>query len=96
MIPQSYISDNVAYTIVICLSKIKHMFLKGETIERRNLVMILQRCKEVLKLDVRECFLFEESDGEILEIASHIPSFSCQGSTDIDNNEDREVHIGLC
>ena len=58
--------------------------------------MILQRCKELVKLDVRDCFLFDESDGVILELASHIPSFSCQGSTDIDNREDREVHIGLC
>ena len=58
--------------------------------------MILWRCKELVKLDVRDCFIFDESDGVILELASHIPSFSCQGSTDIDNSEDREVHIGLC
>ena len=48
-----YVWDDVAYTIVSCLPKIKHLFLKGGTIERRNLVMILQRCKELVKLDVR-------------------------------------------
>ena len=58
--------------------------------------MILQRCKELVKLDVRDCCLFDESDGVILELTSHIPLFSWQGSSDIDNSEDREVHIGLC
>ena len=30
---------------------------------------------------MRDCFLFEESDAETLELASHIPSFMCEGSS---------------
>ena len=86
---------NEASAIVTHLPKIKHLFLKGATIEKKNLVMILRCCRELVRLDVRDCFLFEESDAEILELASHIPSFRCEGSTHINNYEVRELHIAL-
>ncbi|RVW31804.1 hypothetical protein CK203_099479 [Vitis vinifera] len=75
MLPKSYVGANEASAIVTHLPKIKHLFLKGATIEKKNLVMILRCCRELVRLDVRDCFLFEESDAETLELASHIPSF---------------------
>ena len=96
MLPKSYVGANEASAIVTHLPKIKHLFLKGATIEKKNLVMILRCCRELVRLDVRDCFLFEESDAETLELASHIPSFRCEGSTHIHNYEDRELQIALC
>lgn len=95
MLPKSYVGANEASAIVTHLPKIKHLSLKGATIEKKNLVMILRCCRELVRLDVRDCFLFEESDAEILELASHIPSFRCEGSTHINNYEVRELHIAL-
>ena len=96
MLPKSYVGANEASAIVTHLPKIKHLSLKGATIEKKNLVMILRCCRELVRLDVRDCFLFEESDAETLELASHIPSFRCEGSTHINNYEDRELQIALC
>ncbi|KAL6315411.1 hypothetical protein AAG906_000524 [Vitis piasezkii] len=84
MLPKSYVGANEASAIVTYLPKIKHLFLKGATIEKKNLVMILRCCREL------------ESDAEILELASHIPSFRCEGSTHIDNYEDRQLQIAIC
>lgn len=41
--------------------------------------MILQGCKQLVHLDVRECSGFHADDAKILRLASHIPAFMCEG-----------------
>lgn len=78
--PSTYIGKAQATAIVTSLPNIKYLVIKGSTIMRENLVMILTGCRELQGLDARECFGFEEDDAEILELASQIPIFVCEGS----------------
>ena len=78
--PRIYVGKDEATAIVTSLPNLKYLVLKGSTIEWENLVMVLQGCKKLLRLDVRECIGFEENDAEILALASHIPTFMCKGS----------------
>lgn len=78
--PQIYVGKDEATAIVTSLPNLKYLVLKGSTIEWENLVMVLQGCKKLLRLDVRKCIGFEENDAEILALASHIPTFMCEGS----------------
>ena len=75
---------NVGYweasAIVTLLPNLRYLVLKGATIRQKRVVMILQGCKQLVHLDVRGCTGFDEDDAEILELASHIPSFMCEGS----------------
>uniref|UniRef100_F6I3L5 F-box/LRR-repeat protein n=1 Tax=Vitis vinifera TaxID=29760 RepID=F6I3L5_VITVI len=78
--PQIYVGKDEATAIVTSLPNLKYLVLKGSTIEWENLVMVLQGCKKLLRLDVRKCIGFEKNDAEILALASHIPTFMCKGS----------------
>ncbi|RVW83612.1 hypothetical protein CK203_039296 [Vitis vinifera] len=51
MLPKSYVGANEASAIVTHLPKIKHLSLKGATIEKKNLVMILRCCRELVRCE---------------------------------------------
>ena len=78
--PYTYIGKDEASTLVSSLSKVKYLDLHGGDFEKEALVMILQGCKQLVHLDIRQSFGFDDDDAEILELASHIPAFKCEGS----------------
>lgn len=100
--PHIYVGKDEATAIVTSLPNLKYLVLKGSTIEWENLVMVLQGCKKLLGLDVRKCIGFEEDDAEILALASHIPTFMCEGSIyeeydtylDLDGDVDTDYYSG--
>ncbi|XP_022764557.1 putative F-box/LRR-repeat protein 23 [Durio zibethinus] len=75
------IKEDEAMAIVTLLPKITHLFLRGAHMYQENLVTILQGCKQLVHLDVRDCIGFDEDDDEILKLASFITKFKCEGST---------------
>ncbi|THG17007.1 hypothetical protein TEA_026052 [Camellia sinensis var. sinensis] len=79
-----YIEERHASAIVNLLPNIKRLSLRHAHMARENLVMILKGCKELEYLDVSFCEGFDEGDGEILKLASHISSFKDKGSS-LDN-----------
>ncbi|KAK9913226.1 hypothetical protein M0R45_037049 [Rubus argutus] len=74
------IGRKAALAIVKCVPKIKYLWLRRARISRRGLVTLLQGCKDLEVLDVRECSGFDEGDEEISQLASSIPKFMCEGS----------------
>ncbi|XP_059590697.1 putative F-box/LRR-repeat protein 19 isoform X2 [Vitis vinifera] len=70
----------VASAIVASLPRLEYLDIPYTFFEREALVIILQGCKKLVYLDVRKCFGFCDDDAEILELASHIPVFMCEGS----------------
>ena len=48
-------------------------------------MMIILGCKELASLDARDCTGFKADDAGILQLASHIPAFKCEGSRDFKN-----------
>lgn len=75
------VGSEVASAIVNSLPKLKYLVLEGSTFYKQEyLVLILLGCKEIVHLDVRNCIGFDKNDVEILELASHIPAFMCEGS----------------
>ncbi|RVW83583.1 hypothetical protein CK203_039304 [Vitis vinifera] len=71
-------------------ANLRYLVLNGASIEQESLVMILQGCKQLIEIDVRDCDGFDEDDAEILKLASHIPSFMCKGSFLYDPFDDYE------
>ncbi|KAJ9676403.1 hypothetical protein PVL29_025094 [Vitis rotundifolia] len=69
----------IAPGLVTFVPNIRYLFLKVSGIDRENLV-ILQGCKELVSLDIRDCIGFEDDDAERLQLALHIPAFMCEGS----------------
>ncbi|XP_034694826.1 F-box/LRR-repeat protein At3g48880-like [Vitis riparia] len=98
--PGIYVGKDEVTAMITSLPNLKYLDLKGSTIEQKNLVMILQGCKELQLLDVRDCIGFWEGNAEILELASHIPKFMCEGSiyeeydTYIDGDVDSDYYSG--
>ena len=98
--PGIYVGKDEVTAMITLLPNLKYLDLKGSTIEQKNLVMILQGCKELQLLDVRDCIGFWEGNAEILELASHIPKFMCEGSiyeeydTYIDGDVDSDYYSG--
>ncbi|KAL6315253.1 hypothetical protein AAG906_000332 [Vitis piasezkii] len=78
--PNSIIGKDESSAMVTFVPNIRHLFLKGSGIKQENLVIILQGCKELVSLDVSDCIGFKDDDAEILQLASHIPAFVCEGS----------------
>ncbi|KAJ9676410.1 hypothetical protein PVL29_025099 [Vitis rotundifolia] len=79
--PYTYIGKVEALVMVASLPKLKCLDLHRATFEKEALVMILQGYKQLVHLDIRDCWGFRGDDAEILELASHIPSFMCEGSS---------------
>ena len=78
--PRAGIRKYVASAIVASLPRLEYLDIPYTFFEREALVIILQGCKKLVYLDVRKCFGFCDDDAEILELASHIPVFMCEGS----------------
>ncbi|KAM5556003.1 hypothetical protein ABKV19_023754 [Rosa sericea] len=74
------IGKKAASAIVKFVPKIKYLWLRRARIGRQGLVTLLQGCKDLELLDVRECSGFDEGDEEIAELAASIPKFMCEGS----------------
>ncbi|KAL5718925.1 hypothetical protein ACHQM5_011776 [Ranunculus cassubicifolius] len=75
------ISLKVVSVITSSLPRIKVLILgKGTEIPRECLLTLLSGCKELIRVDVRECFGFDADDEEILKMASHIKVFMAEGS----------------
>ncbi|KAL6971023.1 hypothetical protein U1Q18_030704 [Sarracenia purpurea var. burkii] len=80
--------EREASAIVTIVPHIKYLSLRYAYMNKKNLVMILQGCKELVHFDVRDCIGFDEGDDEILKLASHISMFNECGSngyTDYDS-----------
>ncbi|PRQ58793.1 putative F-box domain, leucine-rich repeat domain, L domain-containing protein [Rosa chinensis] len=75
------IGKKAASAIVKFVPKIKYLWLRRARIGRQGLVTLLQGCKDLELLDVRECSGFDEGDEEIAELAASIPKFMCEGSS---------------
>lgn len=79
-ISSATIQEEEASAIVTNLPNIKCLILRGARIYFGNLVIILQGCKNLVHLDVRDCLGFYSCDEKVLELASHIKTFKCEGS----------------
>ncbi|XP_059632161.1 putative F-box/LRR-repeat protein 23 [Cornus florida] len=79
-ITEAYFCDKEASDIATLLPNIKYLCLSYAYLHEDDLEIILRGCKELLYLDVRYCVGFEEEEDEILKLASHIPTFMCEGS----------------
>ncbi|KAA8519405.1 hypothetical protein F0562_013661 [Nyssa sinensis] len=75
------IGKHQASAIVTLLPNIKRLILRHAILERENLVVILQGCKQLEYFDARHCLGFEADDDEILKLASHIKTFMFEGSS---------------
>ncbi|XP_011008558.1 PREDICTED: putative F-box/LRR-repeat protein 23 isoform X2 [Populus euphratica] len=80
-ISSAIIQEEEASAIVTNLPNIKFLLLRGARIYFENLVIILQGCKNLVHLDVRDCLGFDSDDEAVLELASNIKTFNCEGST---------------
>ncbi|KAF5935711.1 hypothetical protein HYC85_026840 [Camellia sinensis] len=87
-IARAHVEQDEASAIVTLLPNIKQLFLRHAYMEKENLVMILQGCKELEYFDVRHCIGFDEGDDEILKLASHIRTFKDEGSMLYDYDDD--------
>lgn len=74
------------------LPKLKYLTINHVTLQKKNLLLILQGCTEVEFLDVRNCIGFDEDDGEILKHSSFIKSFQCDGSKAQDLADDYDYY----
>lgn len=73
---------------IVNLPNIKCLILRRARIDFGNLVIILQGCKNLVHLDARDCIGFDSDDEEVLELASHIKTFKCDGSMLYDYDDD--------
>ncbi|KAM5563242.1 hypothetical protein ABKV19_018085 [Rosa sericea] len=69
-----------ASTIVNSLPNLQNIFARNCRIERDGVVTLLRGCKQLVLFDVQNCEGFEEGDGEISKLASHIDTFFCRSS----------------
>ncbi|KAJ6426113.1 hypothetical protein OIU84_026656 [Salix udensis] len=86
------IGEEQASAIVTYLPNIKSLILRGARMDLKNLVIILQGCKNLVHLDVRDCRGFISGDERVLELASNIKTFMCEGSM-VDDYDDGDHYI---
>lgn len=94
-VEQVHINDIVASSIASKLATIKCLVLDKAIIEEEDLETILLGCKELEVLYVRHCVGFDEDNENILNLASRIKDFRCEGSR-FDNRcyvEESEYYI---
>ncbi|KAJ6749500.1 hypothetical protein OIU85_000170 [Salix viminalis] len=84
------IGEKEASAIVTNLPNIKSLILRGAEIDLENVVIILQGCRNLVHLDVRNCTGFISDDERVLELASNIKTFMCEGSRLDDYDYDYE------
>ena len=61
--------------------------MKGANIDRESLEIILQGCKDLVRLDGRDCVGYK-CDDQLLKLASHITNFQHEGSRLFDDEDD--------
>ncbi|KAL6971018.1 hypothetical protein U1Q18_030699 [Sarracenia purpurea var. burkii] len=69
------IGEDEALAIITLLPNIKRLRLWRCLMEKENLVMILQDCKELVHFEARHCAGFYEGDDDILKLGSHMCTF---------------------
>ncbi|KAL6971020.1 hypothetical protein U1Q18_030701 [Sarracenia purpurea var. burkii] len=75
-IKRNYIvGKDAVLAIITLLPNIKHLSLWYCFMEKKNLVMILQGCKELVHFEAMHCTGFNEGDYEILKLTSHMCTF---------------------
>ena len=62
------------------MPNIKYLNLKGAQVNRDGLVTLLRGCRDLVLLDARDRYGFDENDDEISTLESHISKFMCEGS----------------
>ncbi|XP_021811874.1 F-box protein FBW2-like isoform X2 [Prunus avium] len=77
---KGYVDEHHALSIVKLVPNITYLNLKGAKVNHDSLVTLLRGCKDLVMLDARDCFGFDENDDEISKLASHISKFMCEGS----------------
>ncbi|CAL8121701.1 unnamed protein product [Prunus armeniaca] len=73
------IHGRAALSIVKLVPNIKYLNLKGAKVNGDGLVTLLHECKDLVMLDPKDCFGFDENDDEISKLVSHISKFMCEG-----------------
>lgn len=81
------IGRDAASAIVTFLPNIKYLHMKGANIDRESLEIILQGCKDLVRLDGRDCVGYK-CDDQLLKLASHITNFQHEGSRLFDDEDD--------
>lgn len=79
-IKDTEIDDVLASAIVSLFPNINYLIINRAKFQKEYLLLILQGCKELECLDVRNCTGFSEDDEEILKLSSGIKNFRCDGS----------------
>ncbi|KAL1806052.1 hypothetical protein ACET3Z_029120 [Daucus carota] len=82
------VDGDTASMIVSLIPKLKHLTINNAFLQKKDLLLILKGCSELLFLDVRNCDGFGEDDEEILKLASAIKTFRCDGSKTYDLADD--------
>ncbi|KAL6971021.1 hypothetical protein U1Q18_030702 [Sarracenia purpurea var. burkii] len=75
-IKRDCIWEDEVLAIITLLPNIKCLSMWRCFIEKKNLVMVLQGCKELVHFEVMHCTGFYEGDGEILKLTSHMRTFN--------------------
>ncbi|WOH12305.1 hypothetical protein DCAR_0831807 [Daucus carota subsp. sativus] len=83
-----YVDGDTASMIVSLIPKLKHLTINNAILQKKDLLLILKGCRELVFLDVRNCNGFGEDDEEILKLASAIKTFRCDGSKTYDLADD--------
>lgn len=79
-VEEVHINEIVASAIASKLATIKCLVLDKAIIDEADLETILLGCKELEVLYVRHCVGFDEDSEDILNLASRIKDFRCEGS----------------
>ncbi|KAG0473830.1 hypothetical protein HPP92_015687 [Vanilla planifolia] len=79
-----FFDEEDAQAIVRCLPRLKILVMSGSFVRRRDLMVILDGCKELEVLDVSMCRGFD-ADSEIVQKASRIRRFEC-GDSKMESN----------
>ncbi|XP_077216324.1 F-box/LRR-repeat protein At3g48880-like [Tasmannia lanceolata] len=87
-----WVDDNVASAIVMFLPKIKYLVLSASTLSKENLMVILEGCKDLELLYLKNCVGFDV-DEEILKRASHIRDFNCEGAQLEEDYDDHDYQL---
>ena len=69
-----FMGDEEALAIVNNLPRLRHLTVTSASMSRENFNLILERCRELEELTVKDCCGFEV-DEEILKMCSHINKF---------------------
>ncbi|XP_077215584.1 F-box/LRR-repeat protein At3g48880-like [Tasmannia lanceolata] len=75
---RGYVDYNLASAFATYLPKIKYLNLSFSFLSKENLMVILEGCKDLELLYLRNCVGFD-LDEVILKKASHIRDFNCKG-----------------